>query len=75
MCILQMMLFYAESVNFHELVETIQGFVSIVSDWLNTNKLVARESKTKLMLFTSRIHPVLHNIYHNKNFLEWVLHI
>ena len=34
--------FYAESVNFYELVE-IQGFVSTLSNWLNTNKLVAEE--------------------------------
>ena len=38
-------IFKAESVNFHELIETFQGFVSILSDWLNTNKLVAHESK------------------------------
>ena len=30
---------YAESVNLHELVEAIQGFVSILSDWLDTNNL------------------------------------
>ena len=42
--------YYAESVNIHELVETIQGFFSTLSDLLKTNKLVVHESKTKLML-------------------------
>ena len=64
-----------QSVNFHELVETFQGFVSSLSNWLNTNELVAHESKTKLMLFTSRIHPVLPDIHFNQNTLEWVSHI
>ena len=31
--------FYAGSVNFHELLEAIQGFVSILFDWHNINKL------------------------------------
>ena len=66
---------YAESVNFHELVETFQGFVSALSNWLNTNKLVAHESKTKLMLFTLRIHPVLPDIRFHQNSLAWVTHI
>ena len=50
-------------------------FVSALSNWLNSNKLVARESKTKLMLFTSRIHLVLPDIYFNQNTLECVSHI
>ena len=66
--------FYAELENFHEFVKTFQRFVSTLSDWLNTNKLFARESKTKLMLFSSRIHPVLPDIRFNQNTLEWVSH-
>ena len=31
--------FYAESVNTHDLVETIQRLVLILSNWLNRNKL------------------------------------
>ena len=59
---------YAESVNFHEFVETIQGFASILSNCLiNNKKLVANESTTKLMLFTSQIHPVLPDIRFIKN--------
>ena len=53
--------FSAESEHFHELVEIFQRFVSILSDWLNTNKLVTHES-------TSQIHP-------NLNSLEWMSHI
>ena len=67
--------FYAESENFHELVEHFQGFVSSLSNWLNTNKLVAHESNTKLMFFTSRIHPVLPDIQFNQNTIEWVSYI
>ena len=52
----------AESVHFHDLVRTILGFVSILSDWVNINYLVAYENKTKLLLSTSRIHPVLPDI-------------
>ena len=61
MCFSQMTLFfiYIKSEKCHELVETIQGFISLLSDWLNTNKLVSDESKTKLMIFTSRSHPVV----------------
>ena len=44
---------YVKSVNFHELVKTFQGFVSILSDWLNTNKLVPHESKIKLIADSS----------------------
>ena len=33
-----------------ELVETFQGFASILSDWPNTNKLVEHKSKIKVML-------------------------
>ena len=46
-----------------------------MSDWLNTNKLVAHESKIKLILFTSRIHPVLPDIRFNKNSLELASYI
>ena len=48
--------FYAKSTNFHELVETFQGFVSTLFNWLNTNMLyiVAHESKTNLILFSPR---------------------
>ena len=67
--------FNAESENFHELVETFQRFVSALSDWLNTNKVIAHESKTKLMLFTSRIHPCLPDNNFYQNTLEWVSHI
>ena len=68
-------IFYAESVNFHELVKTIHGFVLILSDWINTNKLVAHESKTRLTLFISWIHPVPPHIHFNQNSHEWVSHI
>ena len=61
MCFSQMIAFYEESVNFHELVETFQEFVSILPNWLSTNKLVAHECTTKLIIFTSRIHPVRFN--------------
>ena len=37
--------FYTESVNFHELVDIFKGFVSILFDLINSNKLVARGSK------------------------------
>ena len=35
----QIMLFSMQSVNFREFAETFQGFVSTLSNWLNTNKL------------------------------------
>ena len=57
--------------NFHESVEAIQRFVSILFDWLNTNKLIAHENETKLILFTLRIRPVLPDIRNNYNSLEW----
>ena len=67
--------FYAESVNYHELVETLQRFVSTLSNWLNTNTLVAHESKTKLMHLTSRIYTVAFDIRANQNTFEWASHI
>ena len=67
--------FYAESVNFYYLVETFQRFVSILSDYFNTNKLVANEKKTKLIIFASLIYPVLPDIRFNQNLLEWASHV
>ena len=76
MCFSQTTMFsYAESVNFHELAETIPGLVSILLDWLNNNKLVAHGSKTILTSFTSQIHLVLPNICFNQNSFQWVSHI
>ena len=76
MCLLLMTQFSMQNQkNFNELVENFQGFVSTLFNWLNTKKLVAHESKTKLMLFTPRIHPVLHDIRFNHNTPEWVSHI
>ena len=36
------------------------------------NELIAHESKTKLMLYTSRIHPVQPDIRFYLNSLKWV---
>ena len=55
-------------------VETFQGFVSILCDLPNTNKLVVHESKIKLMLFISKIHPVPPDIRFNLIPFEWVSH-
>ena len=54
---------------------TVQLGATIAVQLVNTIKLVARESKTKLILFISRIHPVLPDIRFNQNTLERASHI
>lgn len=49
--------------------------MSILYDWPHFNKLVAHENETKLMLFTSIIHLVQHEIRFNQNSFECVSHI
>ena len=68
--------FYVESVHSYELVETFQEFVSTLSNW---PELVAHESKTKLMIITSRIYPVLmvknNMFYYFNNIFAYLLYI
>jgi hypothetical protein len=50
----------------------MERFISRLSSWLVSNRLVAHESKTKLMLFTPRPVADLPNIRFFGTVLEWV---
>ena len=62
--------FYAESINFHELVETLKdSFQHCLIGLTPINYVIAHESKTQLMFFTTQIHPLLPDIRFNQNTL------
>ena len=55
--------------NFDVAVEKMESFCERLSAWLYSNKLIAHEEKTKLMLFTAKSHPILPDImFNNKRF-------
>lgn len=64
--------FYVEDDSFDRACESMSTFTQSLSGWLNRNKILAHQDKTKLMLVTPRPYPNLPDIYFNNTTLEWV---
>ena len=55
-----------------EAVSAMRLFIARLSDWLSTNRLIAHENKTKLMLITCRPIRDVPDICFNNVVLDWV---
>ena len=66
---------YVEGNTFCECIEDIKSILKHLSEWLFENKLLANESKTKLMLISRHRVPDLPVIFFNNVALEWVSNI
>ena len=65
--------FYNINENMQSSIVIMQHFLYVLSSWLTKNRLTASETKTKLMMFTPCIKPViLPTVVFNGHPLEWV---
>ena len=64
--------FYNINENMQSSIVIMQHFLYVLSSWLTKNRLTASETKTKLMMFTPCIKPViLPTVLFNGHPLEW----
>jgi len=64
--------FYVHDHDFDSVIRKLTDVISNLSNWLRVNRLIPHESKTKIMLLSLKVQPVLPIIRFNDVELEWV---